>query len=216
VEGGHTFSVIASDVEITGNLSAKVDLHIDGKINGDVTCGSLVQGEGSVISGKVVAETARLSGKVDGSIEAGDLVIEASARISGDVVYQSLTIAPGGHGRRQVQASRQPCAQYRQSDHRHQQDRPADFGCRNQGRLSAQLNQHLQRSTLAQEIGRARACTIGPSAEYRDQIAHFRVRQQAHRPTAGRAACTGSRPPIAPHPQGHRNAWQSPPDSCGG
>ncbi|HMT40259.1 polymer-forming cytoskeletal protein [Sphingorhabdus sp.] len=94
--GGHTFSVIASDVEITGNLSAKVDLHIDGKINGDVTCGSLVQGEGSVISGKVVAETARLSGKVDGSIEAGDLVIEASARISGDVVYQSLTIAPGG------------------------------------------------------------------------------------------------------------------------
>ncbi|MCC6477668.1 polymer-forming cytoskeletal protein [Sphingorhabdus sp.] len=94
--GGHTFSVIASDVEITGNLSAKVDLHIDGKINGDVTCGSIVQGEGSVISGKVVAETARLSGKVDGSIEAGDLVIEASARISGDVVYQSLTIAPGG------------------------------------------------------------------------------------------------------------------------
>jgi cytoskeletal protein CcmA (bactofilin family) len=88
--------VIASDVEITGNLSAKVDLHIDGKINGDVTCGSIVQGEGSVISGKVVAETARLSGKVDGSIEAGDLVIEASARISGDVVYQSLTIAPGG------------------------------------------------------------------------------------------------------------------------
>ena len=88
--------MIASDVEITGNLSAKVDLHIDGKINGDVTCGSLVQGEGSVISGKVVAETARLSGKVEGSIEAGDLVIEASARISGDVVYQSLTIAPGG------------------------------------------------------------------------------------------------------------------------
>jgi cytoskeletal protein CcmA (bactofilin family) len=94
--GGHTFSIIASDVEITGNLSAKVDLHIDGKVNGDVTCGSLVQGEGSAIVGKVIAETARLSGKVDGSIEAGDLVIEASARISGDVVYQSLTIAPGG------------------------------------------------------------------------------------------------------------------------
>lgn len=94
--GSHTFSVIASDVEITGNLSAKVDLHIDGKIHGDVACGALVQGEGSVIVGKVLAENARLSGKVDGSIEAGDLVIEASARISGDVVYQSLTIAPGG------------------------------------------------------------------------------------------------------------------------
>ncbi len=102
--------MIASDVEITGNLSAKVDLHIDGKIHGDVTCGSIVQGEGSIIVGKVVAETARLSGKVDGSIEAGDLVIEASARISGDVVYQSLTIAPGGmvEGKFKHRGSSQP------------------------------------------------------------------------------------------------------------
>ena len=88
--------MIASDVEIVGNLTAKVDLHIDGKVQGDVVCGSLVQGEGSVIMGKVVAESARLSGKVEGSIEAADLVIEASARITGDVLYQNLTIAPGG------------------------------------------------------------------------------------------------------------------------
>lgn len=93
---GHTFSVIASDVEITGNLNAKVDLHIDGKVQGDVTCGSLVQGEGSLISGKVTAQSARLSGQVDGSIEAAELIIEASARINGDVVYENLTIAPGG------------------------------------------------------------------------------------------------------------------------
>jgi cytoskeletal protein CcmA (bactofilin family) len=93
---GHTFSIIASDVEIVGNLNARVDLHIDGKVQGDVTCGSLVQGEGSLISGKVVAASARLSGQVEGSIEAGELVIEASARISGDVMYENLTIAPGG------------------------------------------------------------------------------------------------------------------------
>jgi cytoskeletal protein CcmA (bactofilin family) len=93
---GHTFSIIASDVEIVGNLTAKVDLHIDGMVQGDVSCGSLVQGESSVINGKVVAETARLAGKLDGSIEARDLTIEASARIAGDVVYENLTIAPGG------------------------------------------------------------------------------------------------------------------------
>lgn len=92
---GHTFSIIASDVEIVGNLTARVDLHIDGKVQGDVTCGSIVQGEGSVIAGKVTAESAKLSGKVEGSIEANDLVIEASARIIGDVVYNNLTIAPG-------------------------------------------------------------------------------------------------------------------------
>jgi cytoskeletal protein CcmA (bactofilin family) len=95
VSSGHTFSIIASDVEIVGNVTARVDLHIDGKIHGDVTCGSLVQGESSIITGKVTAESAKLSGKVEGSIEAGDLAIEASARISGDVIYQNLTIAPG-------------------------------------------------------------------------------------------------------------------------
>lgn len=93
--GGHTFSMIASDVEILGNVNAKVDLHIDGNIQGDVTCGSLVQGESSRINGKVVAENARLSGMVDGSIEVMELVIEASARIMGDVTYQNLSIAPG-------------------------------------------------------------------------------------------------------------------------
>ncbi len=93
---GHTFSMIASDVEIVGNLSARVDLHIDGKVQGDVSCGSLVQGESSVIIGKVIAENARLSGKVEGSIEASELMIEASARITGDVSYTNLTIAPGG------------------------------------------------------------------------------------------------------------------------
>lgn len=93
---GHTFSIITSDVEIIGNLSARVDLHIDGKVQGDVTCGNLVQGEGSFIAGKVTAESAKLSGHVEGSIEANDLVIESSARIKGDIFYSNLTIAPGG------------------------------------------------------------------------------------------------------------------------
>jgi cytoskeletal protein CcmA (bactofilin family) len=93
---GHTFSIIASDVEIVGNLTARVDLHIDGKVQGDVSCGNLVQGEGSIIAGKVIAESAKLSGHVEGSIEANDLVIESTARIMGDVVYSNLTIAPGG------------------------------------------------------------------------------------------------------------------------
>jgi len=93
---GHTFSILASDVEIIGNVSAGVDLHIDGKVQGDVTCAKLVQGEGSIIAGKVTAESAKLSGYVEGSIETNDLVIESSARVKGDVIYSNLTIAPGG------------------------------------------------------------------------------------------------------------------------
>ncbi len=94
---GSTFSVIGSDVVITGNITATVDLHIDGKIEGDISCASLVQGADSVVSGAVTAETARLAGKVEGSIDAKELVIEASAHISGDIAYETLSIEQGGH-----------------------------------------------------------------------------------------------------------------------
>lgn len=93
---GSTFSVLASDIEITGNIVARTDLHIDGQVNGDVKCANLVQGRESAITGNVVAESARLGGTVEGSIEAADLAIEASARVSGDVTYERLTIEPGG------------------------------------------------------------------------------------------------------------------------
>ncbi|WP_296675189.1 polymer-forming cytoskeletal protein [Novosphingobium sp.] len=90
-----TFSVFGTDIRITGNVHASADLHIDGHVEGDVTCTSLVQGEGSEIQGAVKAETARLSGTVRGTINARDLVILKSARIHGDVHYDSLTIEQG-------------------------------------------------------------------------------------------------------------------------
>ena len=93
--GNSTFSVIGSDVTITGDVSASVDLHIDGKVEGDIKCASLVQGDGSAISGAVVAESARLSGEVSGSITAKELVILKSAKIHGDVHYDALTIEQG-------------------------------------------------------------------------------------------------------------------------
>lgn len=90
-----TFSIIGSDVVITGNITASVDLHVDGQVDGDLTCAALVQGEGSSIKGAITADSARLAGLVEGSIDAHMLVIERSARITGDVSYANLTIEPG-------------------------------------------------------------------------------------------------------------------------
>ncbi|PLK27183.1 polymer-forming cytoskeletal protein [Novosphingobium sp. TH158] len=93
--GGSTFSVLGADVSIKGDISAKADLHIDGHVDGDIACTSLVQGETSEITGAVTAETARLAGRVRGSITAGQLVILKTARIEGDVFYDALTIEQG-------------------------------------------------------------------------------------------------------------------------
>ena len=93
--GGSTFSIFGPDIAITGDVKASADLHIDGRIEGDIVCLALVQGEGSEIVGAVRAETARLAGTVRGSIEAGSLVILKTARIHGDVSYDALTIEQG-------------------------------------------------------------------------------------------------------------------------
>ena len=54
-----------------------------------------VQGDGSVIKGAIVADSARMSGKVIGSITAKELVVLKSAQIEGDVHYDALTIEQG-------------------------------------------------------------------------------------------------------------------------
>jgi cytoskeletal protein CcmA (bactofilin family) len=92
---GSTFSVLGADTAIKGDIAASADLHIDGRIEGDITCAALVQGETSEVTGNVRAESARLAGLVRGSITARELVILKTARISGDVHYDSLTIEQG-------------------------------------------------------------------------------------------------------------------------
>lgn len=93
--GSSTFSIIGADVSIRGDITASVDLHVDGKIEGDIVCASLVQGEGSEVIGGIEAETARLSGIVRGTIRARELAVLKTARIEGDVHYDSLTIEQG-------------------------------------------------------------------------------------------------------------------------
>ncbi len=90
-----TFSVIGSDVIIKGDVSADTELHVDGTIEGDIACTSLVQGEGSAIDGGIQAESARLAGTVNGSISARELVVLKSAKVNGDVHYDALTIEQG-------------------------------------------------------------------------------------------------------------------------
>lgn len=91
------FSVIGPDVTVTGNVSASADLHIDGRIEGDVNCGSLAQGADSQVFGNVTAETARLAGAIEGTVRVRLLTIERSAKITGDVEYENITIENGGH-----------------------------------------------------------------------------------------------------------------------
>ena len=92
---GSALSMLGSDTAIVGNIKATADLQIDGRVEGDIACTALVQGEGSEVVGAISAESVRLAGRVDGSVSAREVVILKSARIHGDIAYDALTIEQG-------------------------------------------------------------------------------------------------------------------------
>jgi len=91
------FSVIGPDIQITGNVRATADLHIEGRIEGDLDCGNLVISPDAVVNGQVRAETARIAGTIERSVAIRQLVVEAGARITGDVEYESVSLENGAH-----------------------------------------------------------------------------------------------------------------------
>ena len=61
-------STIGQDLVITGDVTSKSALVINGQIRGDVHCASLILSESSEIEGNVVAEDVVICGRVIGSI----------------------------------------------------------------------------------------------------------------------------------------------------
>ncbi|HSV30280.1 MAG TPA: polymer-forming cytoskeletal protein, partial [Candidatus Omnitrophota bacterium] len=103
-------SVIGPDVRIVGDIITKGEMQIDGEVEGDIACQTLVVGEGARIAGAVTAETVRVHGELNGRIEAETVVIARSARVVGDVTHTSLEIEAGaqleGHIARKAGAAK--------------------------------------------------------------------------------------------------------------
>ena len=88
-------SFLGPEVVVTGDVTTTAQLHVEGRIDGNVDCAQLILGEGGAISGDISAADARLSGKVEGKVEAGSVVVEATARLSGDLSYETISVAAG-------------------------------------------------------------------------------------------------------------------------
>ena len=89
-----SFSVLGAEVTVSGDITA-ADLHLDGRIDGDVSCGSLVLCAGGQIAGSVTADCARIAGTITGAVSARELTVEGGARITGDIAYEAITIDTG-------------------------------------------------------------------------------------------------------------------------
>ena len=93
--GAPSLSFVGPEVVISGDLATASQLHLEGRIDGNVRCAQLIQGGTGIIAGDIVADEARVGGIVLGTVNAASVIVEASARIAGDVTYETISIAAG-------------------------------------------------------------------------------------------------------------------------
>ena len=90
-------SIIGEDLTISGNVASKGEIQVDGEIQGDVHCSSLLLGEKAQVSGGVIADDVVVRGKVLGSIRGLRVTLQAQAHVEGDIYHQSLAIEQGAY-----------------------------------------------------------------------------------------------------------------------
>ena len=90
-------TVIAEGLKIIGNVSADGAVEVNGQVDGDLHCTSLIVSPKALISGGIKARSVVVNGKVDGPISGEDVILKSHAFVTGDIQAQSLSIERGAH-----------------------------------------------------------------------------------------------------------------------
>lgn len=88
-------SVLAPDLEVSGNLITTGDLVIQSRILGNISAKGLFLHESASVSGDVEAKRLVVSGRVEGNVVASEIALTASGRVTGSLHYDKLTVEAG-------------------------------------------------------------------------------------------------------------------------
>ena len=88
-------TVIAEGLKIVGRVTAEGLVEVNGQIEGELHCTSLLISQKGYIKGTIKAEQVVVDGTVEGPIEGGSVVLKSRARVVGDIHHQSLAIERG-------------------------------------------------------------------------------------------------------------------------
>ena len=72
--------IISAGTRIVGNITDGDVIHIDGRLDGDVSCRELVIGSTGAVTGKIQAKSLELYGELNGSLAVENLFIAGTAR----------------------------------------------------------------------------------------------------------------------------------------
>lgn len=85
-------SVIATRAEMTGTLSTPEELHVRGRVEGDLRASKIVVCAGGVVKGGLTAEVIIIEGAVEGRVEGQDVLLCRGAVVSGEITHRTLGI----------------------------------------------------------------------------------------------------------------------------
>ena len=97
-------TIIAEGLKIVGSVTAEGLVEVNGHIEGDLHCTSLVISPKASIVGGVEADRIVVNGRVEGPIRGGEVVLKAHAHVVGDIQHQTLAVEFGRLFRRALGA----------------------------------------------------------------------------------------------------------------
>ena len=74
-------TVIAKGLKIVGSVTAEGLVEVNGQIDGELHCTSLVIARGAHVTGTVAAERVVVDGKVEGPIQGGEVFLKSQAHV---------------------------------------------------------------------------------------------------------------------------------------
>jgi len=92
-------NIVGVGTEITGDLTTKGDIRVDGKIVGEVKSkAKVVVGATGTITGNIFSNSAEISGEVNGNIDTIEILfLKASAKVNGNIASNQLVIENGAN-----------------------------------------------------------------------------------------------------------------------
>jgi cytoskeletal protein CcmA (bactofilin family) len=88
-------TLIREDLTIVGKLSSKGKVILEGTIEGNLRCSSLLLSETGQISGSIVAEEVLIHGRAKGTIYGESVELFASAEVQGDIFHHGIGMERG-------------------------------------------------------------------------------------------------------------------------
>lgn len=90
-------SIISENTHVKGDIISDGVIHVDGQVEGDISCDELIIGVKGAVMGSVTTVNLQLYGTLNGRASADNLFIAKSAKLIGDATHNTIAIEPGAY-----------------------------------------------------------------------------------------------------------------------